>query len=241
MQVCFAERRPVHGGAGNIGGVVALHAEVGDGVRTKQGLVRPTGPHVRGGGGGGDGGLDLDGAGAVPTQVPLSQAIAALKPLLEDPGVLKVGQNIKYDRLVLGRYGIEIGPFDDAMLLSYVLDGGRHGQGGPATGAHTALVAKARPLGIETVRQAVQDDRARPWLERLLFEEIVPTPEGRTEATRRFAETTLERFSNPFLEHRLADIALEHDVKLATRLAPTLREFRERFGRTPPLLDEILN
>jgi len=80
-------------------------------------------------GAGGDGGLDLHGAEAAPKQIPLKQAIAALKPLLEDPGILKIGQNIKYDCLVLGRHGIEVAPFDDTMLLSYVLDGGRHGHG----------------------------------------------------------------------------------------------------------------
>ena len=80
------------------------------------------------GGTGDDGGLDLGGA-AAPRQIPFEQAIAVLKPLLEDPGILKVGQNIKYDALVLGRHGIEVGPFDDTMLLSYVLDGGRHGHG----------------------------------------------------------------------------------------------------------------
>lgn len=78
---------------------------------------------------GGDGGLDLDGAAGGPKQIPLKQALTVLKPLLQDPGILKIGQNIKYDALVLGRYGIEVGPFDDTMLLSYVLDGGRHGHG----------------------------------------------------------------------------------------------------------------
>ena len=43
--------------------------------------------------------------------------------------MLKVGQNIKYDMAVLRRYGIEIGPVDDTMLLSFVLDGGKHGHG----------------------------------------------------------------------------------------------------------------
>jgi tagaturonate reductase len=106
-------------------------------------------------------------------------------------------------------------------------------------GAHTALVAKARPLGLETVRQAVEDERIRPWLESLLFEEIVPVLEGRTEAPEQFARDALERFANPFLEHRLADIALHHEVKLQTRLAPTLDEFRQRFGRTPKRLSEL--
>ncbi len=108
-------------------------------------------------------------------------------------------------------------------------------------GAHTALVAKARPLGLQTVRQAVLDAEIGPWLRSLLMEEIVPTVEGRTEGARQFAEDVLQRFANPFLEHRLADIALHHDVKIKTRLAPTLEEFHRRFGRGPRLLGELLH
>jgi len=107
-------------------------------------------------------------------------------------------------------------------------------------GAHTALVAKARPLGFETVRQATLDARIGPWLRSLLFDEIVPVLEGRTDAPEQFARDVLERFANPFLEHRLADIALHHEVKLQTRLAPTRDEFVARFGRQPERLDEIL-
>ncbi|MEE8246305.1 MAG: DNA polymerase I [Alphaproteobacteria bacterium] len=77
----------------------------------------------------GDGGLDLDGPAETPRQIPLKQALDALKPLLADPGVLKVGQNIKYDMLVLARYGAHVAPVDDTMLLSYVLEGGLHGHG----------------------------------------------------------------------------------------------------------------
>jgi DNA polymerase-1 len=62
-------------------------------------------------------------------QLPLEAAIAALKPLLEDPGVLKIGQNAKYDLAVLSRYGIAVAPIDDTMLISYVLEAGLHGHG----------------------------------------------------------------------------------------------------------------
>ncbi len=62
-------------------------------------------------------------------QVPRDKAVKLLKPLLEDPTVLKVGHNMKYDAEVLGRYGIEIAPVDDTMLISYVLEGGLHGHG----------------------------------------------------------------------------------------------------------------
>lgn len=107
-------------------------------------------------------------------------------------------------------------------------------------GAHTALVAKALPEGFVTVREAVLDARIDNWLRTLLFDEIVPTLEGRTENPRRFAEEVLERFANPYLEHRLADIALHHDVKIQTRLQPTYDEFRQQFGRKPSLLEDIL-
>ena len=62
-------------------------------------------------------------------QIPMDEALAALKPMLEDPSVLKIAQNLKYDWLVLSRYGIEVAPYDDTMLLSYALDTGRGGHG----------------------------------------------------------------------------------------------------------------
>ena len=67
--------------------------------------------------------------GDAPEQVPLEDALRRLKPLLEDPGVLKVGHNIKYDIAVMARLGIAIAPFDDSMLISYVLEGGAHSHG----------------------------------------------------------------------------------------------------------------
>ncbi|MGB0085558.1 MAG: DNA polymerase I [Rhodomicrobiaceae bacterium] len=74
------------------------------------------------------GGLDLDGLGTIK-QIPIEDAIACLKPLLEDEGVLKIGQNLKYDMLVLRRYGIRLAPIDDTLLMSYALDGGTSSHG----------------------------------------------------------------------------------------------------------------
>ncbi|MEZ5896391.1 MAG: DNA polymerase I [Parvularculaceae bacterium] len=73
-------------------------------------------------------GLALDDADT-SKQMPLAAAIKILKPLLEDPSVLKIGQNIKYDMLVMSRYGVEIAPIDDTMLISYALDCGVGGHG----------------------------------------------------------------------------------------------------------------
>jgi tagaturonate reductase len=108
-------------------------------------------------------------------------------------------------------------------------------------GAHTALLIKAWPRGFRTVREAVLDPDLGGWLERLLFEEVVPLLEGRVEGPGQFARATLERFKNPFVEHKLADIAVNHAAKVAVRLAPTRDEYRARFGRTPSLLEEVLS
>ena len=75
----------------------------------------------------GDG--DLLGGGLIEGQVPLADALARLKPLLEDPAVLKIAQNLKYDYLVFERHGIRVAPYDDTMLISYALDGGKGGNG----------------------------------------------------------------------------------------------------------------
>jgi DNA polymerase-1 len=75
------------------------------------------------------GGTDLFGSGMVEGQIPLDQAVAALKPLLANPGVLKIGQNLKYDLLILERHGLSVAPIEDTMLISYALDAGNNSHG----------------------------------------------------------------------------------------------------------------
>ncbi|KUF10646.1 DNA polymerase I [Pseudoponticoccus marisrubri] len=62
-------------------------------------------------------------------QIGLETALDALRPLLEDPAVMKIGQNMKYDAKVFARYGIAIAPIDDTMLMSYAMNAGQHGHG----------------------------------------------------------------------------------------------------------------
>jgi DNA polymerase-1 len=64
-----------------------------------------------------------------PDQIGESAALAAIKPLLEDAGVLKIGQNLKFDWQIFAVRGIEIKPYDDTMLMSYVVDAGRSDHG----------------------------------------------------------------------------------------------------------------
>jgi DNA polymerase-1 len=64
-----------------------------------------------------------------PDQIKASEALKHLKGLLEDPGTLKIAQNLKYDWLIFIRHGIDVAPYDDTMLLSYALDAGLGGNG----------------------------------------------------------------------------------------------------------------
>ena len=107
-------------------------------------------------------------------------------------------------------------------------------------GAHSALVCHALPMGIETVRGCMEHPEVGPWLERLLFEEIVPTLEGCVENPAGFAKDVLDRFRNPAIEHKLSSIALNHADKMKVRLVPTARQFEETFGKKPPILSQLL-
>ncbi len=62
-------------------------------------------------------------------QMPLEEALALLKPLLEDDAILKIGQNMKYDAKIFARYGVDVAPIDDTMLMSYAMHAGEHGHG----------------------------------------------------------------------------------------------------------------
>ena len=76
------------------------------------------------------GGDDLFGSEALEEgQLPLDEVLAEIKPMLEDASVLKIGQNMKYDAKIFARYGVEVAPIDDTMLMSYAMNAGLHGHG----------------------------------------------------------------------------------------------------------------
>ncbi|MGE5191778.1 MAG: hypothetical protein ACM3U2_04705 [Deltaproteobacteria bacterium] len=107
-------------------------------------------------------------------------------------------------------------------------------------GLHTAMAAKFRPAGFETVLQVLSDRDAVRWLRALLYEEIVPTICYRVEDVAEFADQTFDRLRNPFLAHKLADIAMNHAAKVQVRLQPTRVDYEKIFGRPPKKLVEVL-
>ena len=79
---------------------------------------------------GGEGGKDSLFPGEITAdQLSEAAALDAMKPLLEDFGVLKIGQNLKFDWQIFSVRGIEIAPYDDTLLMSYVVDAGRSDHG----------------------------------------------------------------------------------------------------------------
>jgi tagaturonate reductase len=108
-------------------------------------------------------------------------------------------------------------------------------------GAHTALVARTRGSGTLLVREAMEDPSISGWLEAMLLEEIVPALGDRIVDGEAFAASVLERFRNPFLDHRLADIAVDHERKLELRLVSTYEDHVQRLGRPPRRLAALLD
>jgi DNA polymerase-1 len=87
---------------------------------------------------------DLLGGGLVDGQIPIRDALAAIKPLMEDRSVLKIAQNLKYDLVIMQRHGVDVAPYDDTMLISYVLDAG-------VTGGHGMDFLADKWLGHKTI------------------------------------------------------------------------------------------
>ncbi len=62
-------------------------------------------------------------------QMGLEDCLALLKPVLEDDAIIKIGQNMKYDAKIFARYGVDMAPIDDTMLMSYAMHAGLHNHG----------------------------------------------------------------------------------------------------------------
>lgn len=99
-------------------------------------------------------------------------------------------------------------------------------------GAHTSMVLAARLYGLSTVRECLEDSLVNAFLQKTLFEEIVPTL-GNREEDIQFARDVLERFANPFIRHQLLSIALNSVSKFKARVLPTILEYMDERGSLP--------
>ncbi|MFT4062982.1 MAG: tagaturonate reductase [Edaphocola sp.] len=98
-------------------------------------------------------------------------------------------------------------------------------------GAHTFTCAYALLHGFDTVKKAMQDESFSSFIGTLMHEEIVPTLVGNEisgEEAHTFANAVLDRFRNPFLEHRWASISLNYTSKMHMRNVATITTFCQR-------------
>ena len=107
---------------------------------------------------------------------------------------------------------------------------------GILNGGHTALVPVALLAGLETVGAAINDEQVGGYLADTLAQEIIPALPLPQDELQQFARDVLLRFRNPYIQHRLASIALNSWSKFAARIAPQLLRYVDVQGQLPPRL-----
>jgi DNA polymerase-1 len=194
-------------------------------------------------------------------QIDFDACLAALKPLLEDESILKIGQNMKYDAKIFALQGINVAPIDDTMLLSYAMHAGLHNHGmdtlserylghtpipiKPLLGTGTSAVTFDRVPIDDAVKYAAEDADITLRLWELL------KPQLHVKGVTTVYET-LERPLVPVLaQMEMAGIKVDRDTlsrmsnAFAQKMAGLEDEIQELAGRkfnvgSPKQLGEIL-
>lgn len=168
--------------------------------------------------------FDEQDSGRDPEQMDMDKAIALLKPVLEDSSILKIAHNMKYDWQILAAHNIDTGPYDDTMVLSYVLDGTEHG--------HSMDELAALHLEFETIPYK---EIAGSGKDQVTFDKV--PPEEALDYAAEDAEITLRLWH--ILKPRLP---LEGKTNLYERFERPLVRVLSEMERTGVKVDaEILN
>ncbi len=103
-------------------------------------------------------------------------------------------------------------------------------------GAHTALVPVAWQAGLDTVGEAMNDAEIRAFVEKAIYEEIIPVLDLPRDELASFASAVTGRFCNPYIKHQLLSIALNGMTKFRTRILPQLLAGQQASGKLPARL-----
>ena len=103
-------------------------------------------------------------------------------------------------------------------------------------GAHTSFVMGAYLSGFRIVRDCMNDPVISRFMDKVLYDEVIPTLDLPQEELIRFASSVRERFKNPFIDHELIAITLNSTSKWRARLLPSLKEYVKRTGQIPPCI-----
>ena len=103
-------------------------------------------------------------------------------------------------------------------------------------GAHTSLVPYALLSGLDTVKSCIDDPTMNAHLKKCVFEEIIPTLDLPKDELLDYANSVIERFSNPYIKHYLSAIALNSVSKFKVRVLPSILEYIKRYNKMPETL-----
>lgn len=107
---------------------------------------------------------------------------------------------------------------------------------GILNGAHTAMVPVSYLYGIDTVREAMENDDIRNFIELAIDEEIIPALDMDEKELKEFKDAVVNRFKNPYVKHMLMDISLNSMAKYKSRILPQVLETYKRTGKLPKRL-----
>ncbi|WP_293721353.1 tagaturonate reductase [uncultured Cetobacterium sp.] len=102
---------------------------------------------------------------------------------------------------------------------------------GILNGAHTAMVPVAYLYGIDTVREAMENDDLREFIESAIDEEIILALDMDKKELEEFKDAVINRFKNPYVKHMLMDISLNSMAKYKSRILPQVLELNSRTGK----------
>lgn len=103
-------------------------------------------------------------------------------------------------------------------------------------GAHTALVPVAFQAGLDTVGESMNDDAVRAFVEKAIYQEIIPVLDLPKNELESFASAVTGRFQNPYIKHQLLSISLNGMTKFRTRILPQLLAGQNATGQLPARL-----
>ena len=103
-------------------------------------------------------------------------------------------------------------------------------------GAHTSLVPYALLSGLDTVKSCIDDPTMNEHLRKCIFDEIIPTLDLPEDELLSYANSVVERFSNPYIKHYLSSIALNSVSKFKVRVLPSILEYIKRYNKMPETL-----
>lgn len=107
---------------------------------------------------------------------------------------------------------------------------------GILNGAHTTMAPVSYLYGIDTVREAMENDDIKNFVELAIDEEIIPALNMDNKELKEFKEMVINRFKNPYIKHMLGDILLNSMTKYKTRILPQVLDTYKRTGKLPKRL-----